>query len=65
MSWVEKFNNLCVGKTIKSIKELDTHSSNTRLEIAFTDKSKVTMEWDYMYEIEFCNGNNKEQIISI
>jgi hypothetical protein len=63
MYWVEKFNNLCSGKTIKSIKEIDMHSANTCIEITFTDESKVTMEWDYMYDILFSSGNDKETIM--
>lgn len=65
MYWAEKFNNLCSGKTIKSIREIDMHSANTCMEITFADESKVTMEWDYMYEIIFFNGNDKEHIIEL
>jgi hypothetical protein len=63
MYWIEKFNEICSEKTIKSIKEIDAHSANTCMEILFTDETKVIMEWDYMYEICFCNGNDKEVII--
>jgi hypothetical protein len=63
MYWVEKFNNLCCGKTIKSIIEIDVRSANTCIEITFVDESKVTLEWDYMYDILFSNGNIKEIIM--
>ena len=63
MYWVEKFHNLCSGKTIRSIRELDMHSANTRIEIVFTDDSKIELEWDYMYEIAFYNESKDKEII--